>query len=158
MMTEVSEYAFVGIGEILGTYVADQSAGYAVSLDEFAMLSLYVIQAAKDYVDGCGGETQFAIIKNNGEIEKLAGYEAKAISEGLMRLNGDIQYLLLRAGTLRTSKREIDDLVKRTKSSLHKTRRDIRRDLRRFQEFRKMFARRVKGLQVVKWSALKKIQ
>ncbi len=141
IINKVESYEIVGIGEILGKYLSDQTYRHAGSLYELTMIGLYVVANANKYVDGCGGDIHLAWIRIDGSIEIMKPYETRAISEGLLSIADDLHYLLLQAGTFRPGKTYIAELLEGIKKTVIDTRKEIGTTLRASEFFKKKLLR-----------------
>ena len=78
-MSPVDDYAFAGIGGELGGFLAEHVRIDTESIEDDVGASLYILENAKKYIDGCGGETQIAALMLDGTIHKMNAWDARAL-------------------------------------------------------------------------------
>lgn len=59
----------IGCGTSLSTYLSDKLPLPKATFSEIVPAALYVIDQAKEHVDGCGGETHLATLRYDGKVE-----------------------------------------------------------------------------------------
>jgi hypothetical protein len=63
---QCQEYACLGIGEYIANYLIPPMYHSGMRLPDVAVTATYALAKAKDYVDGCGGETNFKFLTSSG--------------------------------------------------------------------------------------------
>jgi hypothetical protein len=90
----VRNWSCVGVGGILGNQLLQHYYNWEVSLFEAAIISIYVLYRVKKSTDGCGGNTDIALIPKIGnrmsympseEVAKMEKY-CEAHDQALRRL------------------------------------------------------------------------
>ena len=130
IINEIESYGFVGIGEELGTFMAEQVRADFDSVEDDVMVAIYILHNAKKYVDSCGGDTQIAAVLVDGSIHKMNNADVEAMSEGLSQIGKEIQYLFSIAGNLANKREEINKSARMTAHFVHQIRKETRNKIR----------------------------
>lgn len=79
---KVSRYDCIGSGYYLGRYVIESMAG-AVDIERARVVATYTLAIAKQFVDGCGGNSHIASLKNDGTVIGLSGPDTEPLEQAL---------------------------------------------------------------------------
>jgi hypothetical protein len=131
IITEVDSHAFVGIGGELGNFLAQHLRSGCDSLQEDVGISLYILDNAKKFVDGCGGDTQIAAMMIDGSIQQMQGWQTHKLSDGLFAIGREIYALFALAASRETTKKEIDDAARGIVKYIHRHRAQMRKDVKK---------------------------
>ncbi|MGA2904972.1 MAG: hypothetical protein ABSD98_14145 [Candidatus Korobacteraceae bacterium] len=77
----------VGCGEDLVTYVTSRLLYMKSWLTQAIPVGIYMIDQAKEHVDGCGGDTQLVAIRELGRVEAYTSEDVKAETSRLRELD-----------------------------------------------------------------------
>jgi len=78
----VAKMVCIGSGVVLGAQLLERHYNRKVSLFDAALISLYVLYHVKQWVDGCGGKTDIAIIsKADGKMSFMPTDEVEKIEK-----------------------------------------------------------------------------
>ncbi len=79
---KVSRYDCIGSGYYLGRYVIESMPG-AVDIERARVVATYTLAIAKRFVDGCGGNSHMASLKNDGTVIGSSGPEREPLEQAL---------------------------------------------------------------------------
>jgi len=77
------EYACLGVGEYLGHYLIRPTCNPAMRVSEIAVSATFAIARAKDYVQGCGGHTNFMVLKSDGTMGDISWHVTEPIERAI---------------------------------------------------------------------------
>jgi hypothetical protein len=95
-VTERNTYATAGKGLYLADFLASRMYVDHINLKQCVILAAYTLFQAKENVDGCGGESHIAILRNYGLSGRVDWHRVQAMTEFLKladRELGDILYM-----------------------------------------------------------------
>jgi hypothetical protein len=73
----------IGCGKYLTGYIASRLLRPKISFDEAVPIAIYMVDEAKNHVDGCGGDTHVVTLSAEGKIEQ---YSQNSIIAGTEQL------------------------------------------------------------------------
>jgi len=112
VVNEVYSHECVGIGEVLARYIADRMfSPETMSTRTTEILSVYLLSEAKEYVDGCGGDSVVATLANGGQLHTVDADEVSWITTHLRGFEARSSSLSLRAADLNVPDEDFDRLV-----------------------------------------------
>jgi len=127
IVIEKDVYVTAGNGSYIGDYIAGRTTSdRSIPLDRAVTLAVYILEEAKKNVEGCGGESHVAILRNNGASGRVGTRQIDTIAETLNMIDRKLGLFLLKTADLSVS----DEDFKKGHESLVKivtTLRDIRR-------------------------------
>ncbi len=127
IINEVDNYAFVGCGEDLRAFLAENFRIGTSSIEDDVGASLFILANAKKYVDSCGGDSQLAALMIDGSIQELKRWNASVLSDGFEQIAGDLFYLFSSAIDLSHSSRSFSQTAKDVAKSISKAREELRK-------------------------------
>jgi hypothetical protein len=98
VVNEKETYDCAGIGLYLSNFLCSRMYRNNLTLEQATILAAYVLFQGKEHVEGCGGESQVAILKNNGGsgiAENLSG-----ISRQIQLVDRNVEQVILSAADL----------------------------------------------------------
>ena len=101
-----------GVGGEMFRFLADRffESGFAVDVAE--VFSTYAMQAVKQSVPGCGGNTRMVILRDDGTIHYKNSFEIAAIQNYFREFDSHIRSLLLGVPNIdRDSEEEVEKLL-----------------------------------------------
>jgi hypothetical protein len=104
IVNEKQEYYACGAGYYMADFLAKRIYRDYLSLYQCAILAAYVLFQAKEHVDGCGGDSQIAVLRNDGTSGRVESARIAAITELLHWADEETGRFLLDAANL-----EMDD-------------------------------------------------
>lgn len=130
IITQVDDYAFVGIGGELGTFLAEHLNADSSSIEEDVSDAVYILDNVKKYVESCGGDTQLAALMLDGRIHKMRPMDADSLAAGMEGIAREIYYLFMLARSLGSRKADIDRSAQSTVREIHRYRAEMRKKVR----------------------------
>jgi hypothetical protein len=113
IVNEKSDYYACGVGSYMADFLAARIYKDYLSLYQCVILAAYILFQAKEHVDGCGGESQIAVLRNEGGLSGMVeGNRIEAISELLKWADDATGSILLSAANLDLSEQELRERVK----------------------------------------------
>lgn len=100
IVTEQREYATGGAGYYIADFLASRMYAHALTLQQCVILAAYTLFQAKEHVEGCGGDSHIAVLRDSGVSGRVATDRVSAITEALSSLDDEISGLLLHAANL----------------------------------------------------------
>lgn len=82
IINERDTYSTGGAGYYMADFLASRMYNGLLNIYQCAILAAYILFQAKEHVDGCGGESQIAVLRNNG----TSGLAASANVEKITKL------------------------------------------------------------------------
>jgi hypothetical protein len=98
VINSVEGYHCIGSGYYLGNYVIESMAGWALSggadVEKVRVVATYTLAIAKKFVDGCGGNSHIAFLRNDGTVIGSTATAAEPLEEALHDFNRNATELL----------------------------------------------------------------
>lgn len=88
-------FEFLGVGAVLGRYLADAMYDIGMSLRQAALMAIYILRLAKKYVPGCGGHSDILVVDTSGNMEFLPTLKITALEENFSEFDEDVKRVLL---------------------------------------------------------------
>jgi hypothetical protein len=108
----VESHECVGIGEVLARYIADRMfVQSTMPIRTAKILSIYLLEAAKEYVDGCGGGSVIEALHADGTTSSVDGDTLLWTSIYLRQLEAQMSAVMLRAPDSEMSDQQFDDAI-----------------------------------------------
>jgi 20S proteasome alpha/beta subunit len=98
VVNEKDTYDCAGTGLYLSNFLCSRMYRNNLTLEQATILAAYVLFQAKEHVDGCGGQSHVAILKNNGGsgmAENLTG-----ITKQIQLVDRNVEQIVLSAADL----------------------------------------------------------
>jgi 20S proteasome alpha/beta subunit len=113
VVVEKAEYETSGIGSDLANYLIGRMYGSSLNLYQCVILAAFVLLQTKNHVEGCGGQSHIAVLRNDGASGMVEDRRVEAITGLLESTDISAGRLLLHAGDLskdgETLKRSIQE-------------------------------------------------
>lgn len=94
------DYYSSGTGYYLADFLAKRMYSKSLNMRQCAILAAYIIFQAKEHVDGCGGDTHLAVLRDDGVSGVAEKDNIDAITEMADWADGSFGRLLLQAADL----------------------------------------------------------
>jgi hypothetical protein len=104
VVNEKGEYYSAGQGYYMADFLARRMYGSHLTIHQCVIVAAYTLLQAKEHVDGCGGDSQIAVLRDGGPSGLLNFQVINAITKNLEMVDTDMGALLLAATNL-----DIDD-------------------------------------------------
>lgn len=106
IVVEKEEYCSGGAGYYLADFLAGRMYHSGMTLRQCVILAAYILFQAKDHVEGCGGDSQIAVLRNYGVSGKVDWRSIEAINRMVHWEDKEIGRLILYAADLEITKEE----------------------------------------------------
>ena len=104
VVNEKFSYVTAGSGAYLGDYIAGRmTSNSQIPLDRAVTLAVYIIEEAKKNVEGCGGESHIALLRNSGFSGRVGRRQIEAIADTLNLIDRNLGLFLLKTADLSVS-------------------------------------------------------
>jgi 20S proteasome alpha/beta subunit len=97
-VVEKKNYATGGQGLYLADFIASRSYNEYLDLKPCVILAAYILFETKENVEGCGGDSHIAILRNEGTSGQLNWHHIQVLSDFLRQADKRAGDLLLSAG------------------------------------------------------------
>lgn len=110
IVNPVETYYSAGSGYYMADFLSSRIYTRELDVTQCAILSAYVLSQAKEHVDGCGGESHIAVLRNDSNQTSgiIDQSRVRIISEMTNRVDRNLASLLLGAANLRPD--DVDDI------------------------------------------------
>jgi hypothetical protein len=132
-------YETAGAGYDMAEFLAGRMYHENLTLRQCVILAAYILFQAKEHVDGCGGDSHIAILRNEGTSGKVESNRIDVITDLLRFADKQIGHLLIDAANLSSNKTHFQLSAKLLSDSLT--------ELREFK--REEFEASLKGIDAV---------
>jgi len=122
IVTEQQKFYSGGAGYYMADFLASRMYEDSLSLRQCVILAAYVLFQAKEHVDGCGGESQIAILRDDGISGMVDSLAIESINTMLGESDSSLGRLLLSSADLEMTDRQFSDLAEATKTMLERCR------------------------------------
>ncbi|SDE85972.1 hypothetical protein [Terriglobus roseus] len=126
----ISSHACIGIGGELGNFITAHFRSPNDDLESDVSTALYIVENAKRYVDGCGGETQIAALMRDGTISKMYAWEAGKMAEILFSMGAEVFSLFALASNPKTTQKDLRDSWRSVLKYVNEDRIKLRQEVR----------------------------
>lgn len=100
LIVEKGEYETSGIGSELANYLISRMYGSTLNLYQCVILAAYILLQTKNHVEGCGGQSHIAVLRNQGESGMVDSRRVDAITGLLESVDINVGRLLIYAADL----------------------------------------------------------
>jgi len=118
VVTEKYEYCSGGIGCYMANFLAARMYKDYRNLHQCVILAAYILLQAKEHVEGCGGESHIAVLRNDGVSGKVDWRRVDAINKLVEYADSEAGELVLQKANLSKSKEEFNETVERIRDTL----------------------------------------
>jgi len=109
LVSEHHEWTSDGTGHYLANFIGGRMYNFTLSLSQLTILAAYTIFQAKEFVDGCGGETHVAVLKNEGGSARVREAEIKWIEQHIQTTDWFLDDILLKNADLDLGEKELEE-------------------------------------------------
>jgi hypothetical protein len=136
-----------GAGLYLAKYLLSPVLSQAMSRSDVEFWAVYVLQQAKKYVPGCGGESNFLFLDGSGKITKQTKRKLPLREEDVSNLYTMLPSVLTLAANLEASDEIVGDTMNLFKESVFAAREERRRRIESIRRVEEYIARKEKEQQ-----------
>ena len=112
IVVEKEEHYSGGAGYYLSDFLAGRMYHSGMTLRQCVILGAYILFQTKDHVEGCGGDSQIAVLRNFGVSGKVDWRSIEAIDKMVRWEDKELGRLILYAADLEVSKEDFLEAVK----------------------------------------------
>ena len=135
IIVEKEEYETSGTGSPLANYLASKMYGARLTLYQCLILATYVLLQTKGHVEGCGGESHIAVLRNDGRCGLVDKRRVEAITSLLDSADTCAGRLLLRSADLTASESDLEKYTKEFTSNVSISRSIASESIRNWDKF-----------------------
>jgi hypothetical protein len=108
IVNEKQEYEAWGAGYYMADFLKKRMYSNSLNIRQCAILAAYVIFQAKEHVDGCGGETHIAVLRNDGTSGLFDRHHIEELTEMLGWQDEVLAHFLVYASDTETDSKEFN--------------------------------------------------
>lgn len=135
IVNEVDGFASEGCGYYLADFLATKMYGPHLTTRQCVILAAYILSQAKEHVDGCGGESHIAVLRDQESSGQVDWSLIKHVTEMLDSVDKDFGSLLLQSSDLRATDSELDEARGRLNSIVGSLREYHAEELKNSKDF-----------------------
>jgi 20S proteasome alpha/beta subunit len=111
IVNEVEEYYSIGSGYYMADFLASRMFGSYSDVYQGVILAAYILHNAKEHVDGCGGQSHIAVLREGGKSGLVDQARIDALTKLTSEIDWRLGHLLLKLADLRkeVDKKDIDE-------------------------------------------------
>lgn len=111
IVNPVERYCSGGAGYYMADFLAARMYRNVISVHQGVILAAYVLFQAKEHVDGCGGDSHIAVLRNDGESGMVDPARIRAITDMLSDTDQQLGEVLLAAANLQVDYETVVGMV-----------------------------------------------
>jgi hypothetical protein len=139
IVNPVEKYASVGVGLYLADYIHDRlglaSTGFADS-GWYEILAIYLLQQAKDYIEGCGGDSHVLTLMASGKVSVVDRMDVALIANHIKQLDRNSSTILMSTPDLALDDDEMEQRMEMFLTLARNLRQEHREDRKRIETTR----------------------
>jgi hypothetical protein len=108
IINEKFGYSAAGIGDYMAAFLASRMYDKHLNIRQCIILAAYVLFQAKEHVDGCGGESHIAVLRNDGTSGLVDASNVKTITELLETADKRIGSVIMQYADIGLSDTQFD--------------------------------------------------
>lgn len=128
-----------GIGAYLADFICSRMHDQNMSIRQLIILAVYVLFQAKEHVEGCGGDSHIAVLRNEGTSGRIHFEHVESLTDLLKESDKQLGEVLVHCADLSLDKHEFRKEFERIQRVLSVLRERGRTGLRAKMEFYKAF-------------------
>jgi 20S proteasome alpha/beta subunit len=113
VVTEQTRYITGGGGYYMADFLASRMYTDHLSLRQCAILAAYVLFQAKEHVDGCGGDSHIAVLRNHGVSGQVDWVMIESMNKLLSLSDREMSKALLASADLEIESRGFLEIIER---------------------------------------------
>lgn len=106
------EYYAAGAGSYMADFLAARMYRTHLDVRQLVILAAYTLFQAKEYVDGCGGDSHIAVLKEDGLSGTVDSTHVEKLTELITTTDHLLSEQLLSSANLKTKKKEMKQNLK----------------------------------------------
>ncbi len=112
IVVEKDDYYSGGAGYYMADFLASRMYRRNLNLSQCVTLAAYVLFQAKEHVDGCGGASHIAVLRNTGKSGLVSPGRTDAITTLVTFADNHLGRIILASGDLQIDEAQLDEDVK----------------------------------------------
>jgi hypothetical protein len=134
IVNEKSTYHSVGAGYYMSDFLASRMHSNHLSVSQTITLAAYILFQCKEHVDGCGGESQIAVLNEKGSSKLVPSLEVNTVTQALKDVDEVLSYLLLLpAADPQIPQDEFSDVLETAVNALIAYKKDAKKGLEKYE-------------------------
>jgi len=138
-VNEKDTYCSGGAGYYMADFLAGRMYSDGLDIHQCIILAAYILFQAKEHVDGCGGDSQIAVLREDASSGCLELERIGFINKNLDDADRNLSRLLLYSANLSFAKREYKKQVASVLDLLESARDNQLKDVKQWQQFMESF-------------------
>ncbi|MGA8152248.1 MAG: hypothetical protein WB952_14945 [Terriglobales bacterium] len=134
IVNEKRGYDCGGVGHYMADFLASRMYGDYLPVHMCVILAAYVLFQSKEHVDGCGGDSQIVVLREDGSSGLVDWKRLEAITELLSRSDHDLSELLLKSANLNIADKELKEAASFMYDLMETFRSNQRDELRKWDD------------------------
>jgi hypothetical protein len=137
LVNEKDGYCTGGVGTYMADFLAERMYDITLSIQQCVILAAYILVQAKEHVDGCGGTSQIAILRENSPSGMVDTDRIALITDNLKNADRNLGRLLLQSSDLDLSDAEFRKEATEAIDRLEIFRVEQRKEFKNWKQFKK---------------------
>jgi 20S proteasome alpha/beta subunit len=138
-VNEKDEYCTGGIGTYMADFLAARMYSVGLTVQQCVILAAYILFQTKEHVDGCGGKSHIAILREDGPSGLVDSQRIEAITENVQKADLQLGNLLLASSDLDIGDKDFSENANDVFRILEMFREEQRKDFKKWEQFRESF-------------------
>jgi hypothetical protein len=134
IVNEKRGYECGGVGHYMADFLASRMYGDHLPIHACVILAAYILFQSKEHVDGCGGDSQIVVLREDGSSGIVDWKRVEVITELLSRSDRDVSELLLKSANLTITDNDLKEAASFTYDLLEVFRKNQREELQKWDE------------------------
>jgi 20S proteasome alpha/beta subunit len=134
-VNEKEKYASGGIGSYMADFLASRMNRYGLTVRQCVIIAAYILFQAKEHVEGCGGDSHIAVLRNDGSSGRMNWKNIETITNLVKTADLQIGEILMHYADLRLNKKEFGTKSHEVLDLLATLRESERKELKHHDDF-----------------------
>jgi hypothetical protein len=118
----------------MADFLASRMHSNHLSVSQTITLAAYILFQCKEHVDGCGGESQIAVLDEKGSSKLVPSLEVNTVTQALKDVDEVLSYLLLLpAADPQIPQDEFSDVLETAVNALIAYKKDAKKGLEKYE-------------------------
>jgi hypothetical protein len=139
LVNEKENYCTGGVGTYMADFLAARMYSDGLTVQQCVILAAYILFQTKEHVDGCGGKSHIAVLREDGPSGPVDTERVEAITDNLNRADLELGNLLLASSNLDLNDKEFRDQADEVFKFLEMFRNEQRANFKKWEQFRESF-------------------
>jgi 20S proteasome alpha/beta subunit len=84
-----------GVGHYIADFLGEKMHYAQLTVNQCAILAAYILYEAKEHVEGCGGDSQIAVLRNEGTSGTVCWFRLSGINDLIKMASGTAENILM---------------------------------------------------------------